>query len=125
MIWGDKTMRKVINPFDCRPFGRAVKEARIKSGLTRAEVEERYNIDARYLLEIENKGQHMSLQIFYELATIFSISVDQFFFPEVEPAKNSQRKQLDSLLDTFDSREMAIVEATVQGIHNSRGMGDD
>lgn len=67
----------------------------------------------------------MSLQVFYELATIFSVSVDQFFFPETEPAKNSQRKQLDSLLDTFNSREIAIVEAVVQGIHNSRGMGDE
>lgn len=117
-------MRKVTNPFDCRAFGRAVKDARTKSGLTRVEVESMHNIDARYLLEIENRGQHMSLQIFYELATIFSISVDQFFFPEAEPAKNSQRKQLDGLLDTFDSREMAIVEGTVQAIHNSKGMED-
>ena len=58
-------MRKVTNPYDCRAFGRAVKEARTKLGLTRAEVEEMYNIDARYLLEIENRGQHTSFQIFY------------------------------------------------------------
>jgi len=34
----------------------AVKAAREKLGLTRRQVEEKYDIDARYLLGIENKG---------------------------------------------------------------------
>jgi len=120
-----RKMRKITNPYDSRPFGRAVKAAREKLGLTRRQVEEKYDIDARYLLEIENKGQHMSLQLFYELATIFSVSVDQIFFPKAEQAKSSRRKQIDSLLDKLDDREMAIVEATIQGIHNSRNAGED
>jgi len=120
-----RKIRKITNPYDCRPFGRAVKAAREKLGLTRRQVEEKYDIDARYLLEIENKGQHMSLQLFYELATIFSVYVDPIFFPEAEHAKSSRRKHIDSLLDKLDDREMAIVEATIQGIHNSRNAGED
>ena len=75
-------------------------------------------------MEIENNGQHMSLQIFYELATIFSVSVDQVFFPDVKPAKSSQRKRLDKLLDTLDHRELAVVESTAQGLHSARGIDD-
>ena len=117
-------MRKVDNPFDCRGFGQAVKTARKKMGLTRAEFEEQYNIDERYLLEIENNGQHMSLQIFYELATIFSISVDEYFYPDTKPKKDSRRRKIDKILDALDNREMAIVEATVQGIHDSRNKAE-
>ena len=118
-------MRKVDRPFDCKGFGQAVKAARKKTGLTRAEFEEKYNIDERYLLEIENNGQHMSLQIFYELATIFSISVDEYFYPEAKPKKNSRRRKIDGILDTLNNREMAIVEATVQGIQSSRNVAND
>lgn len=117
-------MRKVTNPFDCRAFGKAVKDARTKAGMTRAQVEEMYGIDARYLLAIENKGQSMSLQVFYELAKNFGVSVDRFFFPQDE-AKDERRLRLDSLLDTFDNREMAIIEATAQGIHTARAISVD
>ncbi len=118
-------MRKVDNPFDCRAFGQAVKDARKKMGMTRAQFEDKYNIDERYLLEIENNGQHCSLQIFYELATIFSISVDEYFFPSSEQTKNSRRRRIDSLLDSLDNRELAIVEATVQGINTARDITRD
>jgi transcriptional regulator with XRE-family HTH domain len=117
-------MRKVDNPFNFRDFGQAVKEARKKMGLTRAQFEDKYNIDERYLLEIENNGQHCSLQIFYELATIFSISVDEYFFPTSEQMKNSRRRRIDSLLDTFNNRELAIVESTVNGVNIARDIAE-
>ena len=37
-------------------------------------------ISPRYLANIENKGQHPSLQIFFELMQRYHISVDQFLF---------------------------------------------
>lgn len=46
-------------------------------------------IAPRYLVSIENEGQHPSLQVFYELVTFFDISVDQFFFPDKVPDKSS------------------------------------
>lgn len=55
-------------------------------------------ISPRYLANIENKGQHPSLQIFFELIQRYHISVDQFLL-ETPPEKNTQRRQLDALLD--------------------------
>ena len=59
------------------------------------------HISPRYLDNIETKGQHPSLQIFYELVARYNISVDQFFFPDNEAEKSTQRRQLDKILDNM------------------------
>ena len=62
-------MRKKKDKYDFRAFGLAIKEARIKQGLTREQVGTMIEIDPRYLTNIENKGQHPSLQVFYDLVS--------------------------------------------------------
>jgi hypothetical protein len=57
-----------------------------------------------------------SLQIFYELVTLLNVSVDQFFFPNQEIDKCTQRKQLDSLLDNISDKGLRIVSATAEDI---------
>ena len=53
-------MRKKEDKYDFRAFGLAIKEARLKRGLTREQVGALIEIDPRYLTNIENKGQHPS-----------------------------------------------------------------
>ena len=67
-------MRKKEDKYDFRAFGLAIKEARKKQGLTREQVGVMIEIDPRYLTNIENKGQHPSLQIFFELIQRYHIS---------------------------------------------------
>ena len=55
-------MRKKEDKYDFRAFGLAIKEARLKRGLTREQVGALIEIDPRYLTNIENKGQHPSIQ---------------------------------------------------------------
>jgi len=102
--------------FDFRAFGRAVKQTRQNEGMTRKEAAEKIPIDPRYLTNIENKGQHPSLQVFYRLATMFNLSVDQYFYPGTAPDKSTLRRQLDSILDSFDDNDLIIVDATAKGI---------
>ena len=66
-------MRKKEDKYDFRAFGLAIKEARMKQGLTREQVGAMIEIDPRYLTNIENKGQHPSLQVFYEPLYHYSI----------------------------------------------------
>lgn len=73
-------------------------------------------ISPRYLANIENKGQHPSLQIFYELVARYNISVDQFFFPDNEAEKSTQRRQLDTLLDNMSDAGLRIVAATAKEV---------
>ncbi|GLB28464.1 transcriptional regulator [Lacrimispora amygdalina] len=110
--------------YDFRAFGLAIKEARNKQGLTRDQVGGIIHIDPRYLTNIENKGQHPSLQVFYKLVTLFHLSVDQFFYPDDAPSKSTRRRQLESVLDGFDDKELIIMEATANGITQSKGVED-
>lgn len=69
-------------------------------------------ISPRYLANIENKGQHSSLQIFFELMSRYHISVDQFLYKDTMDEKSTARRQLDTLPYGLDEREINIVAAT-------------
>ena len=82
-------------------------------------IRDRY-ISPRYLANIENKGQHPSLQIFFELMLRYNISVDQFLL-EQPTGKNTQRRQLDALLDDMSDTGIRIVTATAREIAEVEG----
>lgn len=112
-------MKREVARFDFKAFGQAIKEARKAKGISRNQLADRLNIAPRYIASIENSGQHPSLQIFYELVTFLDVSVDQFFFPNSETDKTTQRRQLDSLLADMDSRDLTIMTATAKGIQEA------
>jgi len=113
-------MRNKDDLFDFGAFGKAIKEARLKREMTREQAAALIPIDPRYLTNIENKGQHPSLQVFYKLVTLFELSVDQFFYPSTEPNKSTKRRQLDNMLDGFDDKDLIIMEATADGISKAK-----
>ena len=102
--------------YDFTAFGQAIKAARTARKESRKNVSDAMNISPRYLTNIENKGQQPSLQIFYELATRYGISVDQFFFPGREEGKSALRQQLDVLLDEMSESGLQIVMAAAKEI---------
>lgn len=109
-------MKRQVELYDFKAFGQAIKTARMQRGLSRNELGDIINIAPRYIASIENSGQHPSLQIFYELVTFFDISVDQFFFPNKDNQVNTQRRQLDALIDEMDDSGLTILTATAKGI---------
>lgn len=109
-------MKRKVEKYDFKALGQAIKEARNAKGMSRNQLADMMNIAPRYIASIENSGQHPSLQIFYELVTILDVSVDQFFFPDKEANKSTQRRQLDSLLDEMDDNDLIIMTATAKGI---------
>lgn len=109
-------MKRPVPLYDFKAFGQAIKQARIRKGESRKKVSDDMNLSPRYLVNIENNGQQPSLQIFYELVTRYDISVDQFFFPNKELEKSTQRRQLDALLDSMSDDGLKIVAATAKEI---------
>ena len=109
-------MKRKIDKYDFKAFGQAIKEARKTKGISRNQLADQMNIAPRYIASIENSGQHPSLQIFYELVTLLDVSVDQFFFPNKETDKSTQRRQLESLLDDISDKGLRIVTATAKEI---------
>ena len=117
-------MRKKEDKYDFRAFGLAIKQARIKQGLTREQVGAMIEIDPRYLTNIENKGQHPSLQVLYDLVSLLNVSVDEFFLPSDSLAKSSRRRQLESKIDNFTDADLVIMESVADGIVKYKEMED-
>lgn len=109
-------MRNFDESYDFKLFGQEIKKARIKNGLTREQLAGIVDLAPRYIMSIENKGQHPSFKVFYQLVTMFHISVDQFFYPEDSSGKTTKRRQLDQLLDGLEDSELLFVENVIQSL---------
>ena len=107
--------KRPVEKYDFKAFGEAIKAARTERKESRKKVSDEMFISPRYLANIENKGQHPSLQIFFELMLRYDISVDQFLL-EKPDTNNTQRRQLDTLLDTMSDKGIRIVTATAKEI---------
>ena len=117
-------MRKKEDKYDFRALGLAIKEARKKQGLTREQVGAMIEIDPRYLTNIENKGQHPSLQVLYDLVSLLNVSVDEFFLSSDSLAKSSRRRPLESKIDNFTDADLVIMESVADGIVKYKEMED-
>ena len=107
--------KRPVPRYDFKAFGAAIKAARLELKESRKKVCDEMYLSPRYLANIENKGQHPSLQIFFELMLRYNISVDQFLL-ERPTGKNTQRRQLDTLLDGMSNKGIQIIAATAKEI---------
>ena len=102
--------KRPVEKYDFKAFGEAIKAARTGRRESRKQVSDEMYISPRYLANIENKGQHPSLQIFFELMLRYNISVDQFLLDKPS-GKDTKRRQLDALLDDMSDNGIRIVTA--------------
>ena len=110
-------MRKKEDKYDFRAFGLAIKEARLKRGAL-------IEIDPRYLTNIENKGQHPSIQVLYDLVSLLHVSVDEFFLPANNLVKSTRRLQIEKYMDSFTDKELSLMESLASGINEARNIED-
>ena len=106
---------------DFHALGREIKRRREAKGLTQEYLAQLVDRTPRSIMYIENRGQHPSLNTFYQLVTLLDISVDQFFFPDKLNGESTCRKHIDILLNSMDEKELTILEATAEGLKKARG----
>ena len=106
--------------FDFHGLRFALKQAREEKGWTQAYVAELVGKTDRTIMNIENKGQRPSFNLFFKLVTLFDISVDQFFYTEGQRGENSCRKHIDVLLSSMNEKELVVMEATAEGLKKAR-----
>ena len=75
--------KRPVQKYNFQPFGAAIKKARTGRKESRNKVGNEMYLSPRYLANIENKGQHPSLQIFFELVSRYHISADQKTIPRI------------------------------------------
>lgn len=110
--------------FDFTAFGEAIKAARKAKGYSRNKLSDELDISPRYIAQVENAGQHPSLQVFYMLTTFLEISADELLFPDKGVKKSTQRRQLDSLLDGVSDNGLRIITATTKEIKEIEKEGE-
>ena len=106
--------------FDFHGLGAALKRAREEKGWTQAYVAELVDRDSRTIMNIENKGQYPSFDLFVKLITMFDVSVDQFIHADGGARSSSCRKHIDVLLNSMTEKELVVIEATAEGIKKAR-----
>lgn len=102
--------------FDFMPMGLAIKTARNQKGLTREQFAEQLDITPRHLQSIEIEGQYPGFLLFVRIITLLDISADQYLLSKDKVHKTTLRRQIDSLLDRFNDKELSIIEGTAKAI---------
>lgn len=105
--------------FDFRDIGLAIKKAREARGMTQEDLAYIVDRTPRTIMYNENNGQHPSLNTFFQLVTMFDISVDQYFFPEKAPDSDC-RNRINLMLNSLDEKELRVVEATIRALKESK-----
>ena len=115
-----KKEKRPVAKIDFKPYGAAIKAGRTKQKESRTKAADALFISPRYLANIENKGQHPSVQVFLELVSRYHISVDQILYGNEAADKSTERRQFEILLDELTDAEIKILTATAQAILDAR-----
>ena len=105
---------------DFHALGKEIKRKREAKGWTQEYLAQLVDRTPRSIMYIENRGQHPSLNTFYQLVTLLDISVDQFFYPISKSCISDSRRHIDVLLNAMDEKELLILESTAEGLVKAR-----
>ena len=74
--------------------------------------------DPRTIMYNENDGQHPSLNTFYQMVTMFDISVDKFFYPNT--SKDSAcRKRIEVMLNSLNKKDLQLIENLIRAVKDT------
>ena len=84
---------------DFMPIGQDIKQARAAKDVTREQLSDVIDYAPRHIQAIENEGQTPSVDLLFQLAEMFDVSLDRHIFKGRDTVKSSVRRRVDSLLD--------------------------
>lgn len=109
--------------FDFHDIGLAIKRAREASGMTQEQLAFIIDRDPRTVMYNEDDGQHPSLNTFYQMVTMFDISVDRFFYPD-KGAASGCKSRIDVMLSSMDEKDLRLVETIIRAIKDAKETGE-
>ena len=105
---------------DFMPIGQDIKQARETRDMTREQLSEIIDYVPRHIQALENEGQTPSVDLLFQLAGMFDVSLDWHIFKDRDTVKSSMRRRIDTLLDGLSDKDLIIVESVVKGIHKAK-----
>ena len=112
-------VKRDTHKFDFRDIGLEIKRKREAKGMTQEQLAYIIDRDPRTVMYNENDGQHPSLNTFYQMTTMFDISVDQFFYPDIS-VDAACKKRINVLLNSMDEKDLRLVEALIRTIKETK-----
>ena len=101
---GDMRMYQDERRLDFHALGREIKRKREAKGWTQEYLAQLVDRTPRSIMYFKNRGQHPSLNTFYQIVTLLDISVDQFFYPDRQNSESDCRQHIDRLLNSMDEK---------------------
>ena len=101
-------------------IGQDIKQAREAKEVTREQLSEIIDYVPRHIQALENEGQTPSVDLLFQLAEMFDVSLDRHIFKGRADVKSSIRRRVDTLLDGLADKDLGIVEAVITGIHKAK-----
>lgn len=105
---------------DFMPIGQDIKRGREARDVTREQLSEVIGYAPRHIQAIENEGQTPSVDLLFQLAEMFDVSLDRHIFKDRDTVKSSIRRRVDTLLDGLSDNDLIIIEAAAKGIHKAK-----
>ena len=112
------------NKFDFTPIGQEIKQAREARKISRERVAEMLDYVPRHIQALENKGQTPSVDLLFQLAAMFGMSLDRYIFKD-SGAKSSVRRRVDMLLDGLNDKDLIIIEAAATAMHSTKELPEE
>ena len=110
---------------DFMPIGQDIKRGRKAKNVTREQLSEVIGYAPRHIQAIENEGQTPSVDLLFQLAEMFDVSLDRHIFKDGDNVKSSIRRRVDTLLDGLVDKDLVIVEAVIKGIHQAKEVPEE
>ena len=107
------------------PLARTSNGAVRPKNVTREQLSEVIGYAPRHIQAIENEGQTPSVDLLFQLAEMFDVSLDRHIFKDGDNVKSSMRRRMDTLLDGLADKDLIIVEAVIKGIHQANEMPEE
>lgn len=108
---------------DFHALGREIKRKREAKGWTQEYLAQLVDRTPRSIMYFENRGQHPSLNTFYQIVTLLDISVDQFFYPDRQNSESDCRQHIDRMLNSMDEKGIDGHGGHSRGITKSQRNG--
>ena len=105
---------------DFMPIGQDIKQAREARDVTREQLSEVIDYAPRHIQAIENEEQTPSVDLLFQLAEMFDVSLDRHIFKDGDNVKSSMRRRVDVLLDGLDDKELFLIEELAKGLYEMR-----
>ena len=81
---------------DFRALGQEIRRKRKAKGWTQEYLAQRIDRTSHTVMYMETRGQHPSLNVFYQVVTLLDISVDRFFFTNRHNKESERRQRIAS-----------------------------